>query len=281
MISLPKICGKESLPYFCKSLYNAVAFQFFLEEIMRSQKFIFPILCAITFAPYFLFSGDCGVVVAFAGLSGSGKTTMAKALATLYSYHSILEPEESEWPYVIRRRDVFGTFTMWMGFRQLWIPFQYEAQRLKNLNQTVILDSYFIKIVGLELGEDGMEWLFHKDDPYYTAYYQICQLDIEHLPDPDCIVLFDVSYDTWIKLLSSRNRDWDKTPGFLQSYSQTKKTIAKAVESLCRKRNIKLISFQPEFGDIIQEAARLHEMLLKEKIFATTPSSSMPSKEEE
>lgn len=233
---------------------------------MRLSKFVLRIFYMLVLTPSLIFSEETGVIIAFAGLSGSGKTTMAKALSSLHPYHCLIEPEESDWPYVIRKKDVFGSFAMWMGFRQLWLPFQYEAQRLKNLNQVAILDSYFIKIIGYELDEKGLEWLFPKDDPYHAVYRQICQLDIAHLPDPDCIVLFDIAYPTWIKFLASRTRDWDKTPGFLESYQQTKDAIEKSVKRLCYERNIRLIRFQPEFGDVIEQASRLHQILIREKI---------------
>lgn len=218
------------------------------------------------FAPHLLMGENHGVVIAFAGISGSGKTSTAKELATLYPYKCLIEPEERDWPDVIKYRNIFGNFTMWMGFRALWIPQQFQAQNLKKQHQTVFLDSYFIKIIGYELNEMGMDWLFPKEDPYYPCFYQICQLDIEHLPDPDCIVLFDVSYQLWLQLLATRNREWDKTAGFLESYQQTKTAIEHAVLRLCRDRNIKLIHFQPEFGNLTKQAIRLKELLVKEKI---------------
>lgn len=231
------------------------------------MKIIVTLLWVFSFlASNLIYSENHGVVIAFAGISGSGKTSTAKELSTLYPYKSLVEPEEPDWPDVIRNRDVFGSFTMWMGLRQLWIPLQFQAQTLKELNQTVFLDSYFIKLIGYELDEAGMDWLFSKDDPYYSVYYQLCQLDIQHLPDPDCIVLFDVPYHQWLQLLASRNREWDKTPGFLESYEHTKEAIKHAVQRLCQDKNIKLIYFQPEFGDITKQAIRLQELLVKEKI---------------
>ncbi len=225
--------------------------------------------CFLLFASQLLFSGNQGVIVAFAGLSGSGKTTTAKELALLYPYKCLIEPEESEWPDVIKERESFGDFTMWMGFRELWLPLQFEAQNLKKQKQTVFLDSYFIKIIGYELDEIGMEWLFPKEDPYYPSFYQICQLDIKHLPDPDCIVLFDISYELWLQLLATRNREWDKTPGFLESYQQTKDAIEHSVQKLCNARNIKLIYFKPELGDISKQAIRLHELLVEAQILSS------------
>ena len=124
---------------------------------------------------------------------------------------------------------------MWMGFRQLWLPLQYQAQKLKNQNRFVILDSYFIKIIGYELSEPGCQWLFPKDDAYFHLYQQICQLDIEYLPIPDYIVLFDVSLEDWIKFLNSRNRSWDKTVGFVEIYESTKFMLSKKLLKLFAK----------------------------------------------
>lgn len=213
-----------------------------------------------------LFSEEKGFVVAFAGLSGSGKTTMAKTLEHLCSCCILTEPEESDWPEVITHSSEFGYFSMWMGFRQLWLPLQYKAHKLKKENRLVILDSYFIKIIGYELSEPGCEWLFPKDDAYFHLYQQICQLDINYLPDPDYIVLFDISFEDWIKFLDSRNRSWDKTAGFVESYASTKQAIQKAIESLCKSRDIKLIRFQQQFGDIPEQAARLKKLFIQNNI---------------
>ncbi len=180
----------------------------------------------------------------------------------------LVEPEESEWPDVILKKDIFGHFTMWMAFRQLWLPQQFEAQVLKNENKVVVLDSYFIKIIGYELDKPEMEWLFPKEDPYFSLYHQICKLDIQHLPDPDCIVLFDVTYSNWLKFLESRNRDWDKTAGFVESYCQKRLAIQEAVQQLCEERNIRLIHFQHEFGNISEQAERLKNILISENIFS-------------
>ncbi len=236
-------------------------------KFRSTYTLFFHALYIVIFAcPTLLFSNDHGLVIAFAGLSGSGKTTLAKKLETLCTCHILIEPEESEWPDAITKRDLFGYITMWMGFRQIWLPLQFEAQTLKKNNKIVFLDSYFIKIIGYELEQPGMGWLFPKDDPYFDAYRQICQLDIQYLPDPDCIVLFDASYNDWLKLLASRNREWDKTPGFIESYDQTKSAIRESVTQLCAERNIRLIHFQIEFGDPIEQAKRLRSILIKEKI---------------
>lgn len=212
-------------------------------------------------------SDESGTVIAFAGLSGSGKTTMAKTLASLCSCQCLVEPEEAEWPEVIRKADIFGNFTLCMAFRQLWLPQLFEAQDLKKRGQTVVLDTFFIKIVGYELEASDLDWLFPKDNPYFQAFSQICELDIEYLPDPDCIVLFDITFEDWLKQISKRNRNLDKRPGFIESYQPTKSAINNAVYRLCEERSIRLIHFKQEFGDIEQQAQRLKSILEDADIF--------------
>ncbi len=191
---------------------------------------------------------------------------MTKLLARQCSSISLIEPEEDQWPDILKSEGIVDSFTMWMGFRGIWLPLQYQAQALKKQNKTVFLDTYFIKILGYELDEPGVEWLFPRNDPYFSLFYQICKLDIEQLPDPDCIVLIDVTYDDWLKLLGTRSRNWDKRPGFAESYSYTLQAIDHAVEQLCHERNIRLIRFHTEFGDANEQSARLRSLLIQEKV---------------
>jgi deoxyadenosine/deoxycytidine kinase len=230
------------------------------------RKAAFYLLYIGLLVPFHLQSETEGKVIAFAGLSGCGKTTMARELAGLCGCQAVLEPEESEWPDIIHQRELYGTFSMWMAFRQMWLPLQWRAHMLKTEKNIVFLDSYFIKIVGFELDEPGMGWLFPQEDPYYSVYKEICRQDIALLPDPDCIVLFDVPYEDWIKLLSSRDRAWDKTPGFLESYDSTKHAIESAVYQLCQERGVRLVRFPQEYGNAREQALRLKEILVKERI---------------
>jgi len=233
-----------------------------------SKYILFFVFVTTTLFQYTAYAETEGRVIAFAGLSGSGKTATARELANLLSAKCVLEPEEEEWPEVIGKREEYGTFTMWMGFREMWVPLQYQAQAIKNEGNTVFLDAYFVKIIKYELDLPGMEWLFDRNDPYYNVYRTICDLDVEHLPDPDCLVLFDVTFDTWLNLLATRDREWDRTPDFIESFQQTKDAIETAVVKLCQERNITLIRFQQEFGDVAEQTNRLKNLLINEGIIS-------------
>jgi hypothetical protein len=70
------------------------------------------------------------LVVAFAGLSKPGKTVLARELSKQSCIQCVLEAEEQDWPDVINKRNEYGTFTMWMGCREMWVPLQHQAQAL-------------------------------------------------------------------------------------------------------------------------------------------------------
>ncbi len=81
----------------------------FFKFILLNSFFFCVLFTGITY-PICLFSNDLGRVIAFSGLSGCGKTTMAKELKRLCACSILVEPEESEWPDVILKKDTFGAF---------------------------------------------------------------------------------------------------------------------------------------------------------------------------
>jgi deoxyadenosine/deoxycytidine kinase len=216
-----------------------------------------------------LSAGKKGKVIAFSGLSCTGKSTMAKEIAKELSAQCLLEPEEENWPSMCHKGEEFGPFTMFMGFREMWLPHLYTAQKLKNENELVFLDTFFIKTTLYELDAPGMEWLFDPKDPYYSVFREVCTLDIEYLPDPDCIVFFKLDEKTWKKFLAARPRDWDQIPGFLDSFEQSYEAIQCAIIRLCQERNIPLIRFQQEYGDITTQVLRLKSELIQAGVIET------------
>lgn len=211
-----------------------------------------------------------GKFIAFVGISGSGKSTTAREIATLTGGISLHEPEESEWPEVIRNIQDYGELSSLMVFRAMRVNTLYQAQKLKEKENLVFVDSYYDKITAYYLGKPGMEWLMDPKDPYYESALQIMQLDVDLLPDADCIVLFEVSLNDWIKMLQSRNRTRDNLEGFIENYNLYKKYIDSAVEQLCSRRNIKLIRFQQNFSSPGQQAEKLKRKLIEEKILEKT-----------
>jgi len=207
-----------------------------------------------------------GKLIVAMGLPGSGKSSVIKEIGTLSNTRSFLEVEESEYTKVVRRRDIYGSFTAMTWFRAMRMPNLYEAHSLASNGESVFLDTYYDKLISKYLGRDGMEWLITKDDEYYEIIKNITELDYTNLPDADCIISFELTYETWQKFLRSRNRQLlDNDQLFLKSY-KTQAYFIEAAKEYCNEQNAKgnpctLIRFQQEFSSLEDSAKRLLKLL--------------------
>jgi deoxyadenosine/deoxycytidine kinase len=208
-----------------------------------------------------------GYLIALTGISGCGKSTLAKELAGICNADLFLEPEEDQWPDFVRDKQPyseFSTYTCIRGFRAhaLW-----NAWDRKEQGQLVFTDSFYDKITSYYLGNPGMEWLIPHDDPYYACIELLSQIDTATLPNPNCIILIDISFEDWLKALAIRNRTRDSLDGFKKNYELYRSYIKEAVETLCRDKKIKLIFFTNKLEDPKQEASSLLSLLKSENLF--------------
>jgi deoxyadenosine/deoxycytidine kinase len=206
-----------------------------------------------------------GKIIAFSGLSGIGKSTMARILSKKIGIGYISEPEESEWPALIVQRALYGPATALLAFRQIWAKMYVDANVLAQ-ETSILIDTYFFKIFGYYLNKPGMEWLLPPTDPYLPLLLQINHLDQTFFPDAQCVVLFDIDSEDWLLFLKARGRNWDKLPGFVESHELTKKYIREATITHCKKNSIKLIHFQQKFGNPDLQAEKLKNILAVENI---------------
>lgn len=197
-----------------------------------------------------------GKIVAAIGLPGSGKSTIMKALGHKIGADVLLEPEEEEWGQAVHTWDRCGHFTGLMWFRSARVPLLFEAQSRCALGRVVLLDSYYDKALYSYLGQPGMQWLLAPDDPYFPVAQQMARLDWAHLPDADCIVVFEVTFEDWRAMLSMRNRMLDRDEAFRRSF-ETQSYFIEAAERLSAERNIKHIRFRQQLGDIDAAAEHL------------------------
>ncbi len=198
-----------------------------------------------------------GKIIAFCGLSGCGKTTLARLLADQFDVECVLEPEEAQWPASVRDREIYGAAIGLCGFRQMWIEQLINADLLRKQNKTVLIDGYFLKIFGYYLGQPGMEWLMSPQDPYLPLLKELNQLDCANLPDVDCVVLFDISLEDWKLFLTARGRHWDLVTNLAESYAIGKKYIEEATLAYCATKSIPVLKFIHQFGNPVVEAQKL------------------------
>jgi thymidylate kinase len=212
-----------------------------------------------------VYSAD-GKFFAFAGISGSGKSSLARELALLCQATSLHEQEENDWPECIRDVKEDNEFSSLTVYRAIRAHSLLKAQAMKENGQLVFVDSYYDKITAYYLGKPGMEWLIHPDDPYFNITKQMMELDIDHLPDADCIILIEVDLNDWLEMLRKRNRMRDNIEGFVESYKLYKSYVADAVEQLCKRRGIRLVKFNTHYSSPQEQAVKLLSLLVEQNI---------------
>lgn len=211
-------------------------------------------------------SSKSAKIIAFAGNSCTGKSTMARLLAPHVQAQCFIEPEEMRWSLVAQKWNEYSPSAALLAMRNIWIPMFIDADKLRKQGTSSVIDTYFLKIDGYYIGKPDMDWLVPSDDPYIDPLKQIFLIDQMHFPDADCVILFDISFDDWKQFVQSRHRQWDADVELAKTYEPNKKYITEATVEHCKKFNIKLIHFTQTFGDPKMQAERLKELLIQEKI---------------
>lgn len=170
------------------------------------------------------------MLIAFAGLPSSGKSSTAKALGRLINAEVHLEPEESAWPELVRERATVGAFTALTWFRTIRVPQLFKADEARTNGRHSVIDSYYDILVACYLGDDSFEWLLSRDDPYFPAAQEMVKTDWAKLPKADLLVFLRLDENTWHEFMERRDRDFDRTAELNKHFEMQKK-----MEQACRK----------------------------------------------
>ncbi|MEJ5042012.1 hypothetical protein LOY33_22690 [Pseudomonas sp. B21-036] len=170
------------------------------------------------------------MLIAFAGLPSSGKSSTAKALGRLINAEVHLEPEESAWPELVKERATVGAFTALTWFRTIRVPQLFKANDTRNRGAFSIIDSYYDVLVNYYLGEEPFEWLISKSDPYFPTAQKMAQTDCEELPKPDLLIFLRLDEKVWNEFMARRDRDFDRAAELSKHFAMQIK-----MEQACRK----------------------------------------------
>jgi len=204
-----------------------------------------------------------GKLIVANGLPGSGKSSTMRQAAKLCGADIFCEPEESEWPDAVNRREQVGCVTAITWFRSVRVPMLIKADELRKSGRIVFVDSYYDKLVSLYLGKNGMEWLVPTTDHYFGVIKALSDLDYVHLPDADCVVSFRVARDNWQKMLGKRNRQLDADSKLGNTF-ETQRLFLDAANSYCRSHHVNHIVFDNAYRGVDKDAQELIERLSAE-----------------
>lgn len=181
-----------------------------------------------------------GAFIAFMGLPGSGKTTIARALASYLSDAVVFcEPDECDWPDAVTGRHNYGYFTAITCFRAMRVPQLFMAADIRAKGSIAIVDSYYDKLLSRYIYHELMTWLIPRSDPYFDAMERVSKLDWTHLPNADHLVFLKLTEAQWKSLLHCRNRNLDQEAGLLNSY-RTQEAFLEAAREIAQEGNTAL-----------------------------------------
>ena len=195
-------------------------------------------------------------LICMTGLPASGKSSVTAALGHLINSPAFCEPEESAWPDCVTQRNLSGAFGAHMWFRSLRTCQLYQAAALAKAGRTVLVDSYFDKLLYFCLGKPGMEWLIPTTDTYFEIAREMAKLDLEALPLPDCLIVFLLDYETWCQLLQTRRRRTEKGL-FSRDVFRMQDYICAGVDFLRTNFGITTITIQTEFSSPLEMAKKV------------------------
>lgn len=180
------------------------------------------------------------MLIAFAGLPGSGKSTIARTLGSRRKVPVFCEPEEEHWPELIHKRDKYGHFTGLSWFRFTRVEQLHNAKEAAAITGCSIIDSYYDVLIHHYIGEPDFRWLIEPSDPYFPVAKAMAAVDYNRLPRADVIVLLNVEMETWIKMLTTRGRRLDKDENLQDAFGM-QNAIRRACFATAKDHNTRIV----------------------------------------
>ena len=200
------------------------------------------------------------MLITFAGLPGSGKSSTAQALAAQLGAAVFLEPEEEEWPTLVHQRELSGVFTAMTWFRAARVPGLFAASAISRQGKIAVVDSYFDKLVSLHMEDPVFSWLIPNTDPYFQIALQMARADYDLLPNADVLVFLRMKQAIWLQFMQQRGREFDRSVE-LTRYFGMQDHYQEACETAAKDHGILLCTIEQTLSCPEQTAAQVWQKI--------------------
>ena len=204
--------------------------------------------------------------LAFMGIPGSGKSTIAKNLADRINSQCYLENEEDLYPNDIKLKfnDVDkdqNIVDIHYYFRNMRAEYHKQAEANKKNKLSSILDSFYSKVMLDIIKQPNTDWFINSKNRHFNKIKNISELDSSNLFDADIVIFLNVTKDLHKTFLKSRNRECEVDERIISAQS----SFYNATVNYAEMKNKKLIVVQQEYN-VDKIVNNIIEILKKEKI---------------
>lgn len=204
-------------------------------------------------------------IIAFTGIPGCGKTTIAHELSKLTNSPCLSLSEDVERSFIFKEVGYLSEFKIRLALRNLMFKNFQEAKKLSGQGNMVIVDSYYDKVMQSLLGEKGSDFIMQKKNPYFNAVYRLAKYDNFLFPDADIVVGIKINLLNWQILLDKRARNLDLDPFFRTNTFLLQNNILSSTKAYCQKRKKQYIEIDVLLNDANQMAVRILKQIHQKK----------------
>lgn len=201
--------------------------------------------------------------IAFVGVMGVGKSSIAKALADKIGAAEFIEPEEDAWPIPEGERWEDHVFMLEQWVRDTHLAYFQEARRNVTQGKASVADGGLFLLAKEYMDDASCQFyygLMNEDEIKQVRHHAL--VDWDNAPCPDVIILLETDFETWKRFLQIRGRTMDANKNFIDHYAGQQQVIKVAAKKYAEEKGIKLVRFTNTFSNISINASRLYDQIM-------------------
>jgi thymidylate kinase len=204
--------------------------------------------------------------LAFMGIPGSGKSTIAKKLNDRLNSHCYLEHEEDLYPDDIKLKfknvdKDENIVDIHYYFRNMRAEYHKQAETNKKNKKGSILDSFYSKVMLDIIKQPNTDWFINSKNRHFNKIKSVSEFDSNNLSDADIVIFLNVTKDMHKTFLKNRNRECEVDERIISAQS----SFYNATVNYAKRKNKKLIVVQQE-NNVDKVVNNIIEILKTEKV---------------